>query len=586
MVPPFRLLAGLLAGLAPIAVLAAPLQPDLKQEHARCMKQIGAEAPVEAAADYREGLSASAMGLTPAQLRGVTTISPRVAGCLLDAMGDAVLPVQVVGDSEGVPDALVLPIGGTRNPSETEMENMLSMLGIVAGSKDRPLLVYCHHTSCFLSYNAALRLRDAGYTRIFWMREGISGWKKAGLKLGLVRKNGNRQRPETPIRKRSPIIPDGYPLPPHFYDRSRWEPLRAATGLRYDRLCLAVGQHMPAKDEGAQAGLKYYYQELLYKAAGIDPGRDDVVQIGKKMRAFWAQYGDRLECAASSVMGSYSVIKLAMDRDNDAFVNDVVRNWKVPLNKVDYSDGMTALDFAEYLHNRLQIDGNSRYENMFRAIRENGGLYREELEAKGDWPKPDVLQADVIRQHVALAEKDDRLSMWYLFTAHRRGYHTPLDRAESDRWLERLKEYAVRKRDGATMEDIANLYRDDRIRKAEIVNDDAEALRWSRLSAAAGDPRGMRSVGRAYLFGHNVPKNLQTALDLLKKSWAIDQNRWVRGDIGIAYDELGDYDTAALWLRGLPQGLDLAADLTVEQWFKLHGLSPCGPTHDGGQTCR
>jgi hypothetical protein len=83
-----------------------------------------------------------------------------------------------------------------------------------------------------------------------------------------------------------------------------------------------------------------------------------------------------------------------------------------------------------------------------------------------------------------------------------------------------------------------------------------------------------------------VPKNLQTALDLLKKSWAIDQNRWVRGDIGIAYDELGDYDTAALWLRGLPQGLDLAADLTVEQWFKLHGLSPCGPTHDGGQTCR
>lgn len=38
-----------------------------------------------------------------------------------------------------------------------------------------PLVFYCHHHHCWLSYNAALRAIKLGYTNVMWYRWGERG---------------------------------------------------------------------------------------------------------------------------------------------------------------------------------------------------------------------------------------------------------------------------------------------------------------------------------------------------------------------------------------------------------------------------
>lgn len=51
----------------------------------------------------------------------------------------------------------------------------------LAGAKDRPVVVFCLSSQCWLSYNAALRLAGAGFSRVLWYRGGIEAWRAAGL---------------------------------------------------------------------------------------------------------------------------------------------------------------------------------------------------------------------------------------------------------------------------------------------------------------------------------------------------------------------------------------------------------------------
>lgn len=52
-----------------------------------------------------------------------------------------------------------------------------------AGDKNRPIVFFCADRECWLSYNAALRAIDAGYTNIMWYRGGIAAWLHAGFPM-------------------------------------------------------------------------------------------------------------------------------------------------------------------------------------------------------------------------------------------------------------------------------------------------------------------------------------------------------------------------------------------------------------------
>ena len=48
------------------------------------------------------------------------------------------------------------------------------------GNKSAPIVLYCQ-ASCWMSWNATKRAAAYGYTRLYWYRDGTTGWEAASL---------------------------------------------------------------------------------------------------------------------------------------------------------------------------------------------------------------------------------------------------------------------------------------------------------------------------------------------------------------------------------------------------------------------
>lgn len=134
-----------------------------------------------------------AMVKTPTTVPGAVTVSPREAKCLMDKLGAQLVVVQAVADEHLLPGAIQLAWAGSPKTDPAVQKSMSEALAqLTQGDKDRPLLIYCHHVSCHLSYNASLRASQAGYRNVFWLRQGIEGWQHAGypFKSEVVGKDG------------------------------------------------------------------------------------------------------------------------------------------------------------------------------------------------------------------------------------------------------------------------------------------------------------------------------------------------------------------------------------------------------------
>jgi rhodanese-related sulfurtransferase len=46
--------------------------------------------------------------------------------------------------------------------------------------KNTPIVVYCNGPKCWKSYKSVVRLVKAGYTNVYWLREGFPGWQAKG----------------------------------------------------------------------------------------------------------------------------------------------------------------------------------------------------------------------------------------------------------------------------------------------------------------------------------------------------------------------------------------------------------------------
>jgi PQQ-dependent catabolism-associated CXXCW motif protein len=58
-----------------------------------------------------------------------------------------------------------------------------ALQNLTRGRRDQPLVFFCAGAACWESYNAVLRARAAGYTRLFWYRGGLASWSAAGLPM-------------------------------------------------------------------------------------------------------------------------------------------------------------------------------------------------------------------------------------------------------------------------------------------------------------------------------------------------------------------------------------------------------------------
>jgi PQQ-dependent catabolism-associated CXXCW motif protein len=92
---------------------------------------------------------------------------------------------DILGGAERLPGALLaVPAGQPGSFDDAAQREFGQFLqSVTQGRKDLPMIFYCASTQCWMSYNAALRAIQLGYSQVLWYRGGIEAWKHARLPL-------------------------------------------------------------------------------------------------------------------------------------------------------------------------------------------------------------------------------------------------------------------------------------------------------------------------------------------------------------------------------------------------------------------
>jgi PQQ-dependent catabolism-associated CXXCW motif protein len=88
---------------------------------------------------------------------------------------------------QAIPGTLWLPgVGLGEVPPSVDAFFRERLAAATGGELARKVVIYCHET-CWLSWNAAKRAIHYGYRNVYWFRDGIEGWKAAGLPTALIK---------------------------------------------------------------------------------------------------------------------------------------------------------------------------------------------------------------------------------------------------------------------------------------------------------------------------------------------------------------------------------------------------------------
>lgn len=135
---------------------------------------------------------------------GVTRIAPAAAAQLRpdrDALFIDVVPAEggvreadgrwrLASAQQSIAGAHWFPESGRGVPGAAiESGFAQGIARLVRGRRDRPIIVFCL-ADCWMSWNAARRLRALGYRRVWWLAEGTDGWRDLGLPLRPVLPEG------------------------------------------------------------------------------------------------------------------------------------------------------------------------------------------------------------------------------------------------------------------------------------------------------------------------------------------------------------------------------------------------------------
>lgn len=131
-------------------------------------------------------------GPTPASIPGGQVITTKGLLALLQSRQAPVLLLDILGGPETIPGAqYAAPAsqpGDFHDLTQQQFGQYLEQA--TGGARDYPLVLFCQSPHCWMSYNAALRAINLGYTNVLWYRGGIEAWRQAGQRLVSV-----QQRP-------------------------------------------------------------------------------------------------------------------------------------------------------------------------------------------------------------------------------------------------------------------------------------------------------------------------------------------------------------------------------------------------------
>ncbi|WP_374347279.1 hypothetical protein [Phenylobacterium sp.] len=149
-----------------------------------------------------------------------------------------------------------------------------------------------------------------------------------------------------------------------------------------ENLCSSVDSQT-LELEPFHESIVYQYQTMLYQQSGVIQS-DDENTVKHKVRDFINSNMPRLLCARINFYPTNSnLLKLAVARQSQPFLDDALRVWKVDLNQIDNVDGATVLDYiirkkAEAGSNRVL---NQVYDNYYARFRAAGALTADEVRA-------------------------------------------------------------------------------------------------------------------------------------------------------------------------------------------------------------
>lgn len=149
---------------------------------------------------------------------------------------------------------------------------------------------------------------------------------------------------------------------------------------KMQNICLIVGARTLPEEDGTR--FKYMYQQRFYLAAKVDTLHDNEQVISKKIAAMWKVYQQTgyTACNASTFdIRDGNLLKYAVAEKFDQFMEDAIK-WKLDLNKIDFYDQMTLLDYIDFHLARnkgLALESIfQRYHDLFRKA---GAKYKKEL---------------------------------------------------------------------------------------------------------------------------------------------------------------------------------------------------------------
>lgn len=97
--------------------------------------------------------------------------------------GSVWLPNQA---HESLPQSTWLPnVGYATLEPDIEAYFKLHLQQLSGGDKSKPLVFFCV-ADCWMSWNAVQRVREYGYTQVYWYKDGVDGWKEAGLPIAVT----------------------------------------------------------------------------------------------------------------------------------------------------------------------------------------------------------------------------------------------------------------------------------------------------------------------------------------------------------------------------------------------------------------
>ena len=163
--------------------------------------------------DYSAPVPEAVPGARTIDTNGAHDLWARHAAVFIDVLPRAPRPAGLPAGTlwhraphRDIPGSLWLPdTGYGALPPPTRRYFAAGLERASGGDRARRIVIYCR-AQCWMSWNAVRRARLMGYTAIDWYRDGVDGWRQAGLPLAIA-----QPLPRPPVTEAAP----GSPAPAH-----------------------------------------------------------------------------------------------------------------------------------------------------------------------------------------------------------------------------------------------------------------------------------------------------------------------------------------------------------------------------------